>query len=86
MRQNVIFERKRYNFLEEPPEAPSWVELLTPFDDAAAYDMSRPLPGLVAQAPKAGLSHINPNRARLQSMVKLSQILDFFLNALIIYL
>lgn len=59
--------RKRYNFLEEPPQAPSWVELLTPFDEATSY--SGPLPGLVAAPPKAGLSQVNTsNRSRLASM------------------
>lgn len=65
--------RKRYNFLEEPPQAPSWVDLLTPFDETSTYDMSRPLPGLSAKPPKDTLAQVNSNRARLQSMQQIAK-------------
>jgi len=59
--------RARYNFLEEPPQAPTWGDLLEPFDSPGAYDA--PLAGMSAAPPKqATLALRNTARSRLASM------------------
>jgi len=59
--------RARYNFLEEPPQAPTWGDLLEPFDSPGSYDA--PLAGMSAAPPKqATLAPRNGARSRLASM------------------
>lgn len=67
MRDIAQGARARYNFLEEPPQAPTWGDLLEPFDSpGASYDA--PLAGMSSAPPKQATLGVRSSRARLASM------------------
>jgi len=69
MRDIAQGARMRFNFLEEPPQAPSWLDLLQPFDENTPYDYNAPLPGKNSTIPKSSsLVPKNSSRQRLASM------------------